>query len=39
MNGGEERVTMETLLQQVGGRPAVEMVVAAFYERVMADPP
>jgi hemoglobin len=27
-----------TLLQQVGGRDAVEMVVAAFYELVLADP-
>lgn len=30
--------TMQTLLQQLGGRPAVEMVVAAFYERVLNDP-
>lgn len=29
---------MQTLLQQLGGREAVEMVVAAFYERVLADP-
>jgi len=29
---------MQTLLQELGGREAVEMVVAAFYERVMADP-
>ena len=29
---------METLLQEIGGRDAVEVVVAAFYERVMADP-
>jgi hemoglobin len=29
---------METLLQQLGGREAVEMVVAAFYDRVMVDP-
>lgn len=28
---------MQTLLQQLGGRPAVEMVVAAFYERVLTD--
>jgi hemoglobin len=27
-----------TLLNQLGGREAVEMVVAAFYERVLADP-
>jgi hemoglobin len=27
-----------TLLQEIGGREAVEMVVAAFYDRVMADP-
>ena len=29
---------MQTLLQELGGREAVEVVVAAFYERVMADP-
>jgi hemoglobin len=29
---------MQTLLQQLGGRDAVELVVAAFYERVLADP-
>jgi hemoglobin len=29
---------MQTLLQQLGGREAVEMVVAVFYERVLADP-
>jgi hemoglobin len=29
---------MQTLLQELGGREAVEMVVAAFYERVMTDP-
>jgi hemoglobin len=27
-----------TLLQEIGGREAVELVVAAFYDRVMADP-
>jgi len=29
---------MQTLLQELGGREAVELVVAAFYERVLADP-
>jgi hemoglobin len=29
---------MRTLLEELGGRDAVEMVVAAFYERVLADP-
>ena len=28
---------MQTLLQELGGREAVELVVAAFYERVLAD--
>ena len=28
---------MATLLEQVGGREAVELVVAAFYERVLGD--
>jgi hemoglobin len=27
-----------TLLQELGGRDAVELVVAAFYEKVMSDP-
>src|SRR6185369_18077508 len=27
-----------TLLDELGGRDAVEMVVAAFYERVLTDP-
>jgi hemoglobin len=29
---------MATLLQELGGPEAVELVVAAFYEKVMADP-
>ena len=29
---------MSTLLQELGGREAVELVVASFYEKVMADP-
>ena len=29
---------MQTLLQELGGREAVELVVAAFYKRVLADP-
>jgi len=29
---------MATLLEQLGGRDAVEMVVALFYERVLTDP-
>lgn len=29
---------MATLLSELGGRDAVEMVVAAFYERVLGDP-
>lgn len=29
---------MTTLLEQLGGREAVEMVVAGFYEKVLADP-
>lgn len=29
---------MTTLLERLGGREAVEMVVAGFYEKVMADP-
>src|SRR4051794_9846339 len=29
---------MQTLLQELGGRESVELVVAAFYERVLADP-
>ncbi len=29
---------MQTLLQQLGGREAIDMVVAAFYERVLNDP-
>jgi truncated hemoglobin YjbI len=28
----------QTLLQQLGGREAIELVVAAFYDRVMKDP-
>jgi hemoglobin len=27
-----------TILDEIGGRPAVEMVVADFYERVLGDP-
>ncbi len=35
----EETQTMtKTLLQELGGRDAVELVVAAFYEKVMSDP-
>lgn len=29
---------MSTLLSELGGREAIEIVVAAFYERVLADP-
>jgi hemoglobin len=29
---------MQTLLEQLGGREAVELVVASFYEKVLADP-
>jgi hemoglobin len=29
---------MKTLLQELGGREAVELVVAAFYEKVLQDP-
>jgi hemoglobin len=29
---------MATLLEELGGRPAVELVVAAFYEKVLTDP-
>jgi hemoglobin len=29
---------MATLLEELGGRPAIELVVASFYEKVLADP-
>lgn len=29
---------METLFEKIGGRPSIEKMVTAFYQRVLADP-